>query len=69
MSRLKSVFSFLFALTVSLDFFIPGKDVFFIWEKIPGFNILFGLAACIAIVFIAKSLGEKWLYRKEDYYG
>lgn len=69
MSKLKSVFYILIALTVFTDFFVSRKDAFFIWEKIPGFYILFGLAACIMVVFIAKSLGGKWLYKGEDYYG
>jgi hypothetical protein len=52
---------------VVLDFFIE-KHPHFPWENIPGFYALFGLLACILIVVMAKTLGHKWLMRKEDYY-
>ena len=56
------------ALTVIVDFFVTRKDIHFPWENIPGFYALFGLVACILIVVLAKTLGHRWLMRKEDYY-
>ena len=52
---------------VVLDFFIE-KHPHFGWENIPGFYALFGFIACILIIVIAKTLGHKWLMKKEDYY-
>ncbi len=56
------------ALTVAADFFIPRKHTHFPWDHIPGFYALFGLIACVLIIVLAKTLGYKWLMKKEDYY-
>lgn len=57
------------AIIVAVDFFISREHVYFPWERVPGFYALFGLIACILIIVIAKTLGKKWLMKKEDYYG
>ena len=65
---LKILFYISLVLTVIADFFIIRKHIHFPWENIPGVYALFGIAACIMIVILAKVLGYKWLMRKEDYY-
>ena len=54
---LKILFYISLALTVIVDFFITREYIHFPWENIPGFYALFGLAACILIVVMAKALG------------
>ncbi len=65
---LKILFYICLSITVTVDFFITRKYIHFPWENIPGFYALFGLVACILIVVMAKTLGHKWLMKKEDYY-
>lgn len=65
---LKILFYLGLALTVVVDFFIRREYVHFSWEIIPGFYALFGFIACLAIIVIAKTLGHKWLMKREDYY-
>ncbi|TSA47138.1 MAG: hypothetical protein D4R56_02650 [Deltaproteobacteria bacterium] len=38
------------------------------WNRIPAFFALFGFIGCIVIIFFAKSLGELFLRKREDYY-
>lgn len=52
---------------VVLDIFIE-KHEYFVWDKIPGFNAVFGLISCVLIVVVSKFLGKVWLQKKEDYY-
>lgn len=65
---LKILFYIGLALTVVVDFFIMRKYVHFSWENIPGFYAIFGFIACLLIIAIAKTLGHKWLMKREDYY-
>ncbi len=65
---LKILFYISLAITVIVDFFITRRHVYFPWENIPGFYALFGFIACILIIVIAKTLGKKWLMKKEDHY-
>ena len=37
------------------------------WEALPGFYALYGFAACVILVLVAKEL-RKILMRGEDYY-
>ncbi len=55
-------------IVVVVDFFVPREHVHYPWDHIPGFYALFGFIACILIIVIAKTLGYKWLMKKEDYY-
>lgn len=38
------------------------------WHDLPGFDLVLGLAACAAIVFVSKWLGRRFLQRPESYY-
>ncbi|MFC1521715.1 hypothetical protein ACFL6Y_04830 [Elusimicrobiota bacterium] len=53
---------------VGADFFITKEHAHYSWEKIPGAYAVFGLAACVFIVVLAKTIGHKWLMKDEDYY-
>ncbi len=67
--RLLKILSYIcLAIIVAVDFFIPREHVHYPWDHIPGFYALFGLIACILIIVIAKTLGKKWLMKKENYY-
>ena len=38
------------------------------WHVLPGFDLLYGFAGCVAIVLVSKALGAVWLQRDERYY-
>jgi hypothetical protein len=40
----------------------------FPWHAMPGFDLLYGAAGCVAIVVLSKVLGKAWLQRDEDYW-
>lgn len=40
----------------------------FWWSHIPGFFSLYAFTGSLAIIWIAKFLGARWLERKEAYY-
>ena len=40
----------------------------FLFEWIPAWGSLYGLASCVAIIVVSKFLGKVWLVRREDYY-
>lgn len=66
---MKKIFYASIILTVIVDFFFVKKsDVHFFLEKVPGFYAIFGFAAVIIIIFLAKILGKAFLLRNEDYY-
>jgi hypothetical protein len=44
-----------------------GHDVF-PWHAVPGFDLAYGAAGCVAIVVLSKALGKAWLQRDEDYW-
>ena len=51
---------------VAVDF-IYNRHVMHPWEGLRGFYALFGFAACVALVLVAKEL-RKLVMRDEDYY-
>lgn len=51
-----------------LCFFTPTGGAHFFWEKLPVFYALFGFAACIALIIVAKALGKLFIKRDENYY-
>jgi len=59
-----------FVVSVAADLLVPfeGGHGEFWWEHIPGFFAALGFIGCLAIAYVAKSLGKRWLQRKEDYY-
>lgn len=38
------------------------------WHRLPAFDLVYGLAGCVAIVVVSKALGAWWLQRPEDYW-
>ncbi len=40
----------------------------FLFESLPAWGSLYGLASCVAIIVVSKFLGKVWLMRREDYY-
>jgi len=36
------------------------------WHAVPGFDLVYGFAGCVAIVVVSKALGKAWLQRDED---
>jgi hypothetical protein len=38
------------------------------WHELPGFDLVYGLVGCLAIIVVSKALGKVWLQRPEDYY-
>ena len=36
------------------------------WHGVPAFDLVYGLAGCVAIVLGSKFLGSVWLQRPED---
>lgn len=38
------------------------------WSHVPGFFALFGLVACLALIFVAKTLVKIGLQREPSYY-
>ena len=59
---------FLVLFTILSYFFTPVDEVHFFWEKLPIFNILFGFAGCVLIIFVSKYFGHLFIQKKEDYY-
>jgi len=55
------------ALVIANFIFPAGYDRFF-WESLPGAGALYGFFSCLIIVFFSKFLGNKLLYRPENYY-
>lgn len=53
-------------LSLLADFLIH-RHVDHPWEALPAFYCLYGFAACVALVLIAKEM-RKVLMRREDYY-
>ena len=47
--------------------FVLHRHIGFGWEKIPAFYALYGFAACVVLVVIAKKM-RNVVMRKEDYY-
>jgi hypothetical protein len=38
------------------------------WDRIPGFEALFGFFGCVVIIVVSKGLGHLFIQKKEDYY-
>ncbi len=65
-SRLLNGFYVICVLLVIADF-IVHRHIGFGWEEIPAFYAIYGFAACVVLVVIAKKM-RKIVMRKEDYY-
>jgi len=47
--------------------FVVHRHIGFGWEEIPAFYAIYGFAACVVLVVIAKKM-RNIVMRKEDYY-
>ncbi|MEN8176047.1 MAG: hypothetical protein ABFS23_09805 [Pseudomonadota bacterium] len=64
--RLLRGFYVICLLLASVDFFVH-RHIYMAWENLPAFYALYGFAACVALVLLAKLL-RKVVMRKEAYY-
>ena len=48
--------------------FVFAKHNHFDWEEWPGFYAIFGFAACVMLVLIAKYVLRPLVKREENYY-
>ena len=64
--RLLKGFYAICILLVLVDFVIH-RHIGFGWEEIPAFYAIYGFAACVVLVVIAKKM-RNIVMRKEDYY-
>ncbi len=64
----KKIFYAGIAFFVLIDFVTPRHHVMFFWDRIPGFNAIYGFISCLIIIVVSKTLGKWWLQKKEDYY-
>lgn len=63
------IFCYVFLALIALaDMLIPSHHVYFWWDEIPGFNAVFGLLACVLIVFVSKFIGHLGIMQSEDFY-
>jgi len=65
-SRLLNGFYVICVLLVIADF-IVHRHIGFGWEEIPAFYAIYGFAACVVLVVIAKKM-RNIVMRKENYY-
>lgn len=63
----KAVYVFMGLLFI-YDVFMPRHHEFFIWDKVPGVNALYGLVACLVVIVFSKGIGKWLLQKKEDFY-
>ncbi len=63
----KKVLYGLMGLLVLVDVFITPHHPYFPWDKMPGFNALYGFSAAAVIIFLAGAVG-KLVMKGEDYY-
>jgi hypothetical protein len=38
------------------------------WHQLPGFDLLYGFAGCVAIILVSKWIGSLWLERPDTFY-
>jgi len=65
-ARLLKGFYAICILLVLADF-VLHRHIGFGWEEIPAFYAIYGFAACVVLVVIAKKM-RNVVMRKEDYY-
>ena len=54
------------ALSVFLEVFLKHEGHGPWWHILPGFDLAFGLIGCVALVLVAKAIGQVWLQRPEN---
>ncbi len=55
------------SIVAELAFHHLGHPVYW-WHRLPGFDFVYGLAGCIAIVLVSKWLGKLFIQRPEKYH-
>jgi len=66
---LKWIFYGALALSILMEpLLVQTRHATFWWHKVPGFNAIYGLLACLIIILVSKTLGRFFLQRSEDYY-
>jgi hypothetical protein len=65
---LKLVFLVSIGLSILSGLLFQVEHPHFWWERIPVFDVIFGLAGCILLVGGSKLIGHHWLERDEGYY-
>ena len=69
MKGIKIIFYAAIGISLLLDFLTPHRDhPVFWWHYVPGFDAVFGLAACLLLIKGSKTMAKHWLQRREDYY-
>ena len=65
-----TIYIFLAACVISigLGFIAVPHHPHFVWERIPGFDAVFGFVGCLIIIIASKWIGHTWLQKNEDYY-
>lgn len=48
--------------------FHDASHSLFWWHDVPGFDFVYGLAGCAAIVVVSKAIGSRWLQRPDGYF-
>lgn len=56
------------SVVLEIAFHDAGHSLYW-WHDVPGFDFVYGLAGCAAIVVISKAIGSAWLQRPETYFG
>ena len=68
MKKIKKLACIVLFLLIPVDFFIHRDHVSFFWDKIPGFNALYGFISCAITLIVSKWIGKYWLSKPEDFY-
>lgn len=69
MKTIKGLLMIGIGISLILSLYVTAEhNPHFFWEKMPGFDALFGFAGCTLIIIGSKVLGHKWLQKNEDYY-
>ena len=66
--RLKLLCIIVLGMIALADIAVPSHHVYFWWDRIPGFNAIFGLIACIVIILVSKFIGHRGIMQREDFY-
>lgn len=63
-------FGIVLVVVVALDFYSPQvtSHLYFWWQKIPGFDAIYGLVGCLVLMLFAKKVLYPLFSRREDYY-
>lgn len=69
-NNVRRLLKILFAILVLLLIpdFLLHRHTYFAWEQWPQFYAVFGFAACVVLVLIAKYVLRPLVRREEDYY-